>query len=238
MEAVIRASKEGRKFRIIIVIPAIPGFPGDLRESAATGTRAIIDYQYKSICRGEHSIMGQIEAAGVDPKEHIFLFNLRSYDRLHKSKSLEDKEEAAGVEYTDIQRAQAAEVMGEAGVTQGRGWDDTSSESSIDSDGGAEYGRELKARRDKFEKVAGVEKKKEGIKEHDSIAADAMLGKRKVGNEQWEGDEENERQNFVNEELYVHAKVTPTTATQPRILFAHKRIGYHSRRQGCYSRFR
>lgn len=27
-----------------------------------------MDYQYKSICRGEHSIMGQIEKAGVDAK--------------------------------------------------------------------------------------------------------------------------------------------------------------------------
>jgi phospholipase D1/2 len=27
-----------------------------------------MDYQYKSICRGEHSIMGQIEKAGVNPK--------------------------------------------------------------------------------------------------------------------------------------------------------------------------
>ena len=26
-----------------------------------------MDYQYKSINRGEHSIMGKIKAAGVDP---------------------------------------------------------------------------------------------------------------------------------------------------------------------------
>lgn len=26
-----------------------------------------MDYQYKSICRGENSIMGQIKKAGVDP---------------------------------------------------------------------------------------------------------------------------------------------------------------------------
>lgn len=53
---------------MIIIIPAIPGFAGDLRDSAATGTRAIMDYQYKSICRGEHSIMGRIAAQGVDPR--------------------------------------------------------------------------------------------------------------------------------------------------------------------------
>lgn len=68
VDACVRAGKEGRKFRVIIVIPAIPGFAGDLRDDAATGTRAIMDYQYKSICRGEHSIYGQIEKEGIDPR--------------------------------------------------------------------------------------------------------------------------------------------------------------------------
>lgn len=68
VDACVKAGKEGRKFRVIIVIPAIPGFAGDLRDNAATGTRAIMDYQYKSICRGEHSIFGQIEKEGVDPR--------------------------------------------------------------------------------------------------------------------------------------------------------------------------
>ncbi|CCD45280.1 hypothetical protein BofuT4_P119860.1 [Botrytis cinerea T4] len=44
VDAVVRAGKEGRKFRVIILIPSIPGFAGDLRDDAATGTRAIMDY--------------------------------------------------------------------------------------------------------------------------------------------------------------------------------------------------
>lgn len=59
---------------MIIVMPAIPGFAGDLRQSAATGTRAIMDYQYKSILRGEHSIFGQISAQGVDPRGEFLTF--------------------------------------------------------------------------------------------------------------------------------------------------------------------
>jgi hypothetical protein len=31
-----------------------------------------MDYQYKSICRGEHSIYGQIEKEGVDPRSKLF----------------------------------------------------------------------------------------------------------------------------------------------------------------------
>ena len=59
---------------MIIVIPAIPGFAGDLRQNAAMGTRAIMDYQYKSILRGEHSIFGQIAAQGVNPRGMLKLF--------------------------------------------------------------------------------------------------------------------------------------------------------------------
>ena len=70
VDACVRAAKERRKFRIIVIIPAIPGFAGDLRDNQAAGTRAIMDYQYKSICRGEESIMRQIESAveGVNAK--------------------------------------------------------------------------------------------------------------------------------------------------------------------------
>ena len=42
VDACVRAGKEGRKFRVIVIIPAIPGFAGDLRSDAATGTRAIM----------------------------------------------------------------------------------------------------------------------------------------------------------------------------------------------------
>jgi phospholipase D1/2 len=92
VDAVVQAGKEGRKFRVIILIPAVPGFAGDLRGDAATGTRAIMDYQYKSICRGEHSIFEQVRKEGVDPEQHIFLFNLRSYDRLNNTPATKTEE--------------------------------------------------------------------------------------------------------------------------------------------------
>lgn len=75
VDACVRAGKEGRKFRVICVIPAIPGFAGDLRQDEAAGTRAIMDYQYKSICRGENSIFGQIEKQGVDPRGRLMVRN-------------------------------------------------------------------------------------------------------------------------------------------------------------------
>ncbi|KAL2256875.1 hypothetical protein VTK26DRAFT_995 [Humicola hyalothermophila] len=113
VDAVLRAARDRRKFRVIVLLPAVPGFAGDLREDGAIGTRAIMDYQYKSICRGEHSIFGQIEKEGVDPRQYLFFFNLRSYDRLNRTRQARRQEEESGVQYRDVQRAHAEEVMGE-----------------------------------------------------------------------------------------------------------------------------
>ena len=201
VEACVRAGKENRKFRVIIVIPAIPGFAGDLREDAATGTRAIMDYQYKSILRGEHSICGQIKAAGVEPKNHIFMFNLRSYDRLNKTPAMKKQEERSGVKYQDVQRAEAEEIMGE-GI---HGAEDDSSSSDGQGDDSGDEARERMM--DKKRRFEAQRDKSVDITSVDSIAKDAMLNGGKVSEEPWEGDPEVEKENFVQEELYIHAKV-------------------------------
>ncbi len=89
-----------------------------------------MDYQYKSVLRGENSIFEQVRAQGVDPTgmelypflasilltrtEHIFFFNLHSYDRINKTKELVEQEEKSGVHYQDVQRAMQEQIMGES----------------------------------------------------------------------------------------------------------------------------
>lgn len=190
VDACVNAGREGRKFRVIIVIPAIPGFAGDLRKDAAIGTRAIMDYQYKSIWRGKHSIFGQIEAQGVDPNNHIFVFNLRSYDRLNVTQALKAQEEKSGIPYHELQRAEADEIMApdddgnearEAAADKKRRFEDQREDIGLGDEGGAI--------------------------DPDSIADDAMLNDKKVSEEKWDGNPEKEKENFFQEELYVHAKV-------------------------------
>lgn len=202
VDACVRAGKERRKFRVIIVIPAIPGFAGDLRDDAAMGTRAIMDYQYKSIHRGEHSIFEQIRAQGVDPKNHVFIFNLRSYDRLNKTDLIERQEEKSGVKYQEVQRAQAEEIMGE-GVHGA-----TDRKSKLVDDSGDQEKERLIDQKRKFEE----QREEAGLGDatstsEDSVAATAMLGGGKVSDLTWEGDKEKEKKNFVQEELYIHGKL-------------------------------
>lgn len=199
VDACVKAGREDRKFRVIILIPAIPGFAGDLRDDAAMGTRAIMDYQYKSIHRGEHSIFAQIEAQGVDPRKHVFLFNLRSYDRLNKTTAVTRQEEKSGVKYQEVQRAAAEEIMGE-GVHNTTG-------TKIDNSG-----NEAKERAIDQKRTFEAQREEAGLGDEtstteDSIASTAMLNGGKVSEQSWEGDLDDEKMNFVQEELYIHGKL-------------------------------
>ena len=208
VDACVSAGKEGRKFRVIMIIPAIPGFAGDLREDAAMGTRAIMDYQYKSIHRGEHSICEQIKAQGVDPKNHIFCFNLRAYDRLNKTPAMVEQEEKSGVKYQDVQRAEAEEIMNEGVHGSGHPSNIPAKNHPIRDDSGQEETeknvdakRKFEAQRDQVGHPQGSDKTV------DSISSTSMLNGGKVSEQHWEGDPEQEKENFVQEELYIHAKL-------------------------------
>ncbi|KAI1413844.1 phospholipase D/nuclease [Hypoxylon sp. FL1857] len=205
VDACVRAGKEGRKFRVIIIIPAIPGFAGDLRDDAATGTRAIMDYQYKSICRGEHSIFEQIRAQGVNPKDHIFIFNLRSYDRLNKTPAIRHQEEVSGVKYHEVQRAEAEEIMSEGihGSADVEGERDEHMGKREEQRENEENTKSQNAKH-RFEEAGQGSHE---TKSASSVAHHAMANTGKLSDELWEGDPEEEVDNWIQEELYVHAKL-------------------------------
>ncbi|XP_044722026.1 PLD-like domain-containing protein [Hirsutella rhossiliensis] len=213
VEAVVRAGKEGRKFRVIVIIPAIPGFAGDLRENAASGTRAIMDYQYKSICRGENSIFERVKAQGVDPTQHIFFFNLRSYDRLNKTHAISEAEKKTGISYQQVQRAEAEEIMAE-GV---HGYEDDSSDDgkthrmrrhghkSSSTPPPQEPSKDALQASKIFEEAKPDEK----VISAASVAHHAMCGQGSLKDEPWDSheDPESEIRNWIQEELYIHAKL-------------------------------
>jgi phospholipase D1/2 len=221
VDAVLQAAKEGRKFRVIVLIPAVPGFAGDLREDAAIGTRAIMDYQYKSILRGEHSIFGQIEKEGVDPRKYVFFFNLRTYDRLNKTPGIQKREEESGIKYQDVQRAQAEEVMGEGihGTQDTEGGRDSHMGHRKDQPKPGKKERKsrsiadaLKSDKDEEDVDAKRRFEKENEKDDDpktafSVAHHAMEGQSPLTDEPWEGHPDEEVENWIQEELYIHAKL-------------------------------
>ena len=136
--------------------------------------------------------------------EHLFFFNLRAYDRLNRTTSLIEQEKASGVRYQDVQRAEAEDIMSE-GLHP-------IEEKDADKKGkqppkiGEQEKQDLKRRKHEFE----AQRKRDGSKEEtsvDSVAKNKMFDGGKLSEEPWEGNEDVERENFVQEELYIHAKV-------------------------------
>ncbi|PUU74397.1 hypothetical protein B9Z19DRAFT_1068231 [Tuber borchii] len=100
VDRIIRADQERQKFKMIIVIPAIPAFAGDLKVEGSLGTRAIMEFQYRSINNDRgYSIMEQVAKAGVDPKKYIRFYNLKNYDRINVGRAMAPGQASSGASY-------------------------------------------------------------------------------------------------------------------------------------------
>jgi phospholipase D1/2 len=99
VERIIRAARNGEKYKMMVMMPSVPAFAGDLQSDDALGTRAIMEFQYDSINRGGHSIYEEIAKAGFNPMDYIRFYNLRSYDRINASGAMHAAEQGSGVSY-------------------------------------------------------------------------------------------------------------------------------------------
>ncbi|KAI0426778.1 phospholipase [Xylaria sp. FL1042] len=176
---IVRAHSNGENFRVIVLMPAVPAFAGDLKSDGALGTRAIMEYQYNSINRGGHSIIECLQQNGIDDwRRYIGFYNLRNYDRINTSSTMRRAEQESGVLYDDARRE----------------YDDYVS-------GGKD--RRYRDQYDRYQSVASE------IPDEtwDTVSSCYMDGGSDIRTVPWHGDEESEMNAFVSEELYIHSKV-------------------------------
>ena len=189
VDRVLRAARAGERFKVIVCIPAVPGFAGDLKDDSTLGTRAIMEYQYNSINRGGHSIMEKIADEGYDPTEYIRFYNLRNYDRINVSGSMRDAEKKSGVDY-EVARSQRDQVVELPG--------DTPSGQPINQ---STY--------QKYQQATTHMNRQQGLYtgRWDSVSECYMLGGKDIREVPWENGDYPEIDAFVSEELYIHSKV-------------------------------
>ena len=187
---ILRAARAGEKYKIIVVIPAIPGFAGDLKDDASRGTRAIMEFQYNSINRGGYSIMESVAREGFDPNEYISFYNLRNYDRINASASMREAEERSGIDYETAREQYDEAVELPAENTRGQ------------HPGQSGY--------QQYQQATSRVDRPHGLYtgEWDSVSQCYMLGGRDIRKVPWEMGDYPEIKTFVSEELYVHSKVT------------------------------
>lgn len=79
----MQAYNDKKCFRVIIVIPLLPGFQGGLDDGGAASVRAIMHWQYRTICRGNNSILQNLyDVIGHKTHDYISFYGLRAYGRL------------------------------------------------------------------------------------------------------------------------------------------------------------
>ncbi|KAJ5488689.1 hypothetical protein N7539_003579 [Penicillium diatomitis] len=213
VERILRAARAGKKYKIIVVIPSVPCFAGDLRDEETLGTRAIMEFQYNSINRGGHSIMEMIAKEGYNPMEYIRFYNLRNYDRINNAGLLSAVERESGVHYEDARRQFDQQTVGSAGSVpyNGSGYGAGAGTGAGAGAGGAT--------RSAFDTSAPFQQYQQAAQHHnaggrpagssqwDSVSSCYMLNGPDIRNVPWDGHPDAEIDAFVSEELYVHSKV-------------------------------
>jgi phospholipase D1/2 len=88
VERIVRAAKDNEAWRACLIIPLIPGFQNTVEEEGGTSVRLIMQYQYRSICRGDSSVFGRLRAKGIEPEDYIQFYALRQWGKIGPKKIL------------------------------------------------------------------------------------------------------------------------------------------------------
>lgn len=84
-QRIIRAHSENKRFKVIILLPLIPAYEGelDLYNFTTTSIKQIMHWQYKTINReSETSIFDSLIKHNINPSDYINFFSLRTHEVL------------------------------------------------------------------------------------------------------------------------------------------------------------
>ncbi|KAH8724087.1 hypothetical protein GQ44DRAFT_709134 [Phaeosphaeriaceae sp. PMI808] len=210
VERIVRAARNGEKYKMIIMIPSVPAFAGDLKGDDALGTRAIMEFQYDSINRGGHSIYEEIAKAGFNPMDYIRFYNLRSYDRINTSNVMREAEQGSGVNYQKASEGFDAAQEGSRGYEAYRP-PPTAEYGVYEMDGSGRPPPQQGQPNDyeRYQQEASKLGNRQGLGSGrwDSVSECYMLNGEDIRNVPWEGGNVSEMDAFVSEELYIHSKL-------------------------------
>ncbi|KAK8088668.1 Phospholipase [Apiospora hydei] len=85
VERIIKAHERGEDWQACIMIPLMPGFQNTVAQDSGSSVRLIMQFQYRSICRGPNSIFGRLREAGIEPEEYIQFYSLRQWGKLRNT---------------------------------------------------------------------------------------------------------------------------------------------------------
>ncbi|XP_042772156.1 phospholipase D2 isoform X2 [Panthera leo] len=83
VDRILKAHKQGQRFRVYVLLPLLPGFEGDITTGGGNSIQAILHFTYRTLCRGEYSILHRLKAAmGTAWRDYISICGLRTHGEL------------------------------------------------------------------------------------------------------------------------------------------------------------
>ncbi|XP_035980850.1 phospholipase D1 [Fundulus heteroclitus] len=82
-ERIIKAYREGKKYRVYVVTPLLPGFEGDINTGGGSAIQAVMHFNYRTMNKGDRSIISQlINEMGGQWINYISFAGLRTHAEL------------------------------------------------------------------------------------------------------------------------------------------------------------
>jgi len=222
VDRIIHAARFDQDFQVVVVIPEVPGFPGDIKSDKSI--RTIMGAQYRTINRGGHSIYELVQKAGYDPMKYIRFYHLRTYDRINAPLGfIKEMERNSNVKFSEAQVALARQwVAGDVLTTQ--------KEITLSfprEEVGLETNKEKEEKGKEKDKVLKVpipvdseaarqvvvnfQNGARGVRSDDPVADNVSQHRfeddTSLLQEKWLGTEEEELNAYVSELLYIHSKL-------------------------------
>ncbi|KAF5376461.1 hypothetical protein D9615_008601 [Tricholomella constricta] len=218
VQRIVRAAKEGNKFKVLVCIPELPGFAGDVKDQ--NSLQIIMAAQYRTINRGGSSIYEEIRKEGYEPTDYIRFFHLRAYDRINAPMAsfINKMEKNSGVTFHEAQVALARQWIGQdpdntqtevtltlpAPTTEGLVISDKTppKTETVRIPESAEAARAIV---DRFESGAEGLRGDEDVS--DTVSQHMLSDKTTLMAEKWQGTVEEELNAYISELLYIHSKL-------------------------------
>ncbi|KAM6453289.1 phospholipase D2 isoform 1-T1 [Liasis olivaceus] len=83
LQRILLAHSEKKPFRVYVLLPLLPGFEGDIAQGGSNSIQAILHFTYRTLCRGESSIVSRLRAVmGEGWRNYISFCGLRTHGEL------------------------------------------------------------------------------------------------------------------------------------------------------------
>ncbi|KAF0713357.1 hypothetical protein As57867_004374, partial [Aphanomyces stellatus] len=79
---IVAAHEAKQTFRVMFLMPLLPSFEGAVTSSSSASLRAVMHWQYTTICRGGNSLLERLAKIVPDPSQYVAFFGLRQHAML------------------------------------------------------------------------------------------------------------------------------------------------------------